>query len=343
MKYFSRIDGLRALAVGAVMMSHYLPHEYLFGIPLGSFGVNLFFVISGFLITGILSAAREFQTASVLRAFYFRRFLRIFPLYYFCLIVSSASGWIDSEGDIIWHWLYASNWMFWSQGAWGDAAHFWSLAVEEQFYLFWPLVFLALGKRMKAVWISVALLSAGFIYRIFCSIPEVEAGYLWDITTPACFEALGMGALLSCIWQRGNQGEIGAALAVTSGVLCTQMLLLNWGIGGAELRYQLFLLWSLTLIWYLCRIEVSKCDWFFFSPVVRYLGQISYGLYIWHNFMNAPWYGMADILKFPDWLTWGLGAVIGKSILTVIFATGTWYGFEKPLLKLKSKFSYDGR
>ena len=325
------------------MMSHYLPHEYLLGIPWGSFGVNIFFVISGFLITGILGKATQFRTAQVLRAFYFRRFLRIFPLYYFCLIVASIFGWIGNDGATSWHWLYLSNWYFWSQGAWGGpVSHFWSLAVEEQFYLFWPLAFLGFGERIKAVHISFALLAIGFLFRVFCVIPLFDAGLLWYITTPACLEALGMGALLSCFWQRGTQAQIGMALAVTTGLLFTQMFLLNWGIGLSEFRYQLFLLWSVTLIWYLCRIKVSHCDWFFFSPVVRYLGQISYGLYIWHNFMNAPWYGMAEVLEFPDWLTFGLGAVIGKSILTVIFATATWYGFEKPLLKLKSRFRYDG-
>ena len=81
-------------------------------------------------------------------------------------------------------------------------------------------------------------------------------------------------------------------------------------------------------------------DGFFLHPVVRYLGMISYGLYVWHNFMGIPWHAMASYMEFPEWLEYRFGAILGKSILTVAFATVTWYGLEKPLLRLKRRFEY---
>src|SRR5436309_1918792 len=145
--YVPQLDGVRALAVSLVVAEHYTHHE----LPLatGRTGVILFFILSGFLITGILLDAREWARAAgvprppVLRRFYGRRFLRIFPLYYASLAVLYAAGVPDVKGYAGWHLAYLSNVLFCRLGAWPAAtAHLWSLAVEEQFYLAWPLAIL---------------------------------------------------------------------------------------------------------------------------------------------------------------------------------------------------------
>ena len=341
MKYFERIDGLRALAVAAVMWSHYVPKEYHFGIPWGAFGVNLFFVISGFLITGILHRAEAIPFSKTLNAFYLRRFLRIFPLYYFCLVFVTTLGWAEFSSGALWHWLYASNWLFWFEGSWGGSvSHFWSLAVEEQFYLFWPILFLFVGRRVGGVWVSISLVLLGILFRAVALSTPLGDSFHWDILTPACFESLGMGAVLSGIWQSMSFKRIGCALAFTSCALCFQICPLQSSSSGSESIYQIFTLWSFMILWFLCRAKHTWADVFFLNSVVRYLGMISYGLYIWHNFMGYPWGAMAEFFDFPDSIQFGLGGVIGKSLLTVVFSSATWYGFEKPLLKLKERFTY---
>lgn len=342
MKYFERIDGLRALAVGAVMMSHYVPSQYLLGIPWGSFGVQLFFVISGFLITRILRKAKEQSLAKGLLTFYWRRFIRIFPLYYFCLLWISVLGWgMHFSADSLWHWAYLSNWKFWIDGSWGGPiSHFWSLAVEEQFYLFWPMLFLKAGGERKGLWSAIGLVMIGVMYRVIglsSSLCETE---LWDFLTPACLEPLGLGAVLAHTWRSRSPRFLGRGFSILSAILLMVLWMFHLDVLSAEWRYHAFVLWCVALIWFVCRANRTLLDGFLLHPIIRYLGMISYGLYVWHNFMGIPWHWLAEAGGFPDWLQFRIGGILGKSALTVLFATMTWYGFEKPLLRLKDRFSY---
>jgi peptidoglycan/LPS O-acetylase OafA/YrhL len=341
MKYFERLDGLRAFAVGAVMMSHYVPNEYQLGIPWGEFGVHLFFIISGFLITRILRKSMGRPMSRSLLTFYARRFLRIFPLYYFCLLWISLFGWgLDFSATALWHWTYTSNWLFWSEGQWGSVSHFWSLAVEEQFYLVWPLLFLSVMQDRKGRWMAAMLFLAGLIYRLYVQNTTVDDSAFWGIATPACLESLGMGAVLAHYWKSCSMRTISRMFLVSCLLLFVFIALVHEGHVSGEWRFQAFLLWAVMAIWFVCRSEKTAIDGFFFHPFVRYLGMISYGLYVWHNFMGIPWHAMANFMGFPEWLEFRFGAIIGKSMLTVLFATATWYGFEKPLLRLKDRFQY---
>src|SRR4029450_13372172 len=142
LKYMQQLDGLRAMAVLAVLWTHYLPEEdWLFGVYWGGFGVRLFFVLSGFLITGILLKSRQYvmqgpqPAAFALRPFYSRRLLRIFPLYYTTLAVTALMAIPPVRETMVWHITYLSNVYFSIQGRFhGPIRHFWSLSVEEQFY-----------------------------------------------------------------------------------------------------------------------------------------------------------------------------------------------------------------
>src|SRR5262245_34719431 len=138
-----QLDGLRALAVLGVLVCHSTDSEWA---HLGPFGVRLFFVISGFLITRILLEQRGAPVGSVLRAFYWRRLGRIAPLYYVALIVYWSFG-VPGAREL-WPWLvtYTSN-MVDPATPLGFVGHFWSLAVEEQFYLVWPPLVLLLSRR----------------------------------------------------------------------------------------------------------------------------------------------------------------------------------------------------
>src|SRR5687768_1429660 len=157
--YFRQLDALRALAVSMVIFSHWPGYHHdmwsddLFWFN-GEIGVKLFFVISGFLITGILLDERikadqnDLGKASLLKTFYIRRFLRIFPLYYATLFVAFVLGHPDVVASWKWQVTYLSNFFYAMRGEYlGEVSHFWSLAVEEQFYFVWPLIILFVPKK----------------------------------------------------------------------------------------------------------------------------------------------------------------------------------------------------
>src|SRR5882672_1783125 len=163
--HMPQLDGIRAIAVALVLMTHYTHFRWTL---IGSrTGVLLFFILSGFLITGILLDIKEAMTGSAsqsafaLRQFYCRRFLRIFPLFYATLLVTYIAGFPDVRIYLGWHAAYLSNFLFfWKQSYLGYAGHFWSLAVEEQFYLVWPAVILLAPKRMLLSIILSCVLAA---------------------------------------------------------------------------------------------------------------------------------------------------------------------------------------
>ena len=168
-----QLDSLRALAVTSVLIHRFWPTCVLeqAGTGIGHLGVRLFFVLSGYLITGILLRCRssmeagQSDAATNLRRFYIRRFLRIFPPYYALLALMVIRNFPGVRDTLWWHAGYASNFLFALEGDWkpGDTSHFWSLAVEEQFYLVWPfLILLVPRSRLVAVVIAITVSSPLF-------------------------------------------------------------------------------------------------------------------------------------------------------------------------------------
>ncbi len=210
--YLPQLDGLRTVAVGLVLVWHWLPGYALPWLD-GEFGVRLFFVMSGLLITGILLDARTKSEQGigtrfgVLHAFYIRRALRIFPVYYATLFVTYALGFDSVCDGLAWHLTYTSNMLFALKGEWsGYALHLWALSVEEQFYLVWPWAVLfaprryLIGCAVGAIGIGVAskslLLAAG---------QPVAA----NVLTVSALDTLGIGAFFAIMmrpeyWPEGR-------------------------------------------------------------------------------------------------------------------------------------------
>src|SRR5688572_2559121 len=210
------LDGVRGVAILLVLILHFsayghglapsallIDRLYYRVAGAGWIGVDLFFVLSGFLITGILCSARASE--HYLRNFYARRVLRIFPLYYgalILLVVLLPWFWPDNAGidsmarDAPWYWTYLSNLKI-ARDGWpesGAIGHFWSLAVEEQFYLVWPLIVMALGRRQLQYACLVCIVGALAI-RVSLNMQGNSTAAF--VLTPARMDALAVGAYLA--------------------------------------------------------------------------------------------------------------------------------------------------
>jgi peptidoglycan/LPS O-acetylase OafA/YrhL len=198
--HMPQLDGIRALAVCAVLVQHFLGGN-IGGrfLPFGSYGVRVFFVLSGFLITGILLRERGVK-ASFHPAghFYARRFLRILPLYVMVLTVASA---INVEGireRLPWHAACLTNVYYALHGTFiGPEGAFWSLSVEEQFYLCWPWLMFFLPWE-KLPYFIVAVILVGPIFRLGAILAGWNSVAVTTLTF-ACLDALGLGALLALV------------------------------------------------------------------------------------------------------------------------------------------------
>ncbi len=200
--YRPQLDSLRAFAVGAVLLAHFwLPQLHF-----STFGVRLFFVLSGFLLTTIL--LRERRDAEVvglskgvlLKDFYVRRILRIWPAYYAAIVGVVLMGSSSVEDTFAWHALFASNILFFQQQQWYPpvTSHLWTLSVEEQFYLLLPIVILFLPQRRLRTVFAVCIATA-IAYRAMVAITVTGMLDFYYLLPVAQLDALGGGALLALI------------------------------------------------------------------------------------------------------------------------------------------------
>lgn len=230
-----------------------------------------------------------------------------------------------------WHYFYLSNFYFVAQGSWtGVISHFWTLAVEEQFYLIWPwVVLLVSNKRLPMVlWLVVA---SAPLYRAAGDIwfPHIA---LWDKATPGSFDSLGLGALLA--WYRRNgmphistPAAWGIAAVGVAGYFVTGPFALT------------MLCVAFVLLINACAIGVggpfgALCNW---APLL-YLGRISYGLYIFHNII--PVLGRKILAAIPVLDALPLSGVAVFTVLTVIIAALSWHLYEGPINEFKRLFPY---
>jgi peptidoglycan/LPS O-acetylase OafA/YrhL len=367
--YFPAFDGIRAVAILAVFVNHYSVLTY------GRLGVSVFFVLSGFLITGVLLRSRG-QPGN-LKTFYMRRTLRIFPLYWgFWIVVAGLTGVLH----IMWNranWLYvvyAGNyiWSFFGDRFGAPAVlvhlgirpsavgfphqyilvgHFWTLAVEEQFYLFWPLLILR-PKRIESVLrICVGVIVAVLVAKVVVSFWAAGFPSQWIRVMPLrCDEFACGGALAALLFvgrgtalvRKANWIFYGstAALVISCFVnsqLSSELGAARWDFLANTLAVDLFAV-GLILVGMDSRKGVTKVlSW---KPLVM-LGQISYGFYLFHdlghiairNFVEATLAGHSEALR--DACTAGLAFV-----LALVCAALSFRYWETPFLRLKDKWKF---
>jgi peptidoglycan/LPS O-acetylase OafA/YrhL len=360
--HIPQLDALRFFAILGVIVTHEWypdPFPWIFqGLDPGGVGVRLFFVLSGFLITGILLRCRRrveergHRRSVLIRRFYMRRFLRIYPLYYAVLAAIIIVGIAPTR--LLWPWLvtYTTNIYISVHHQWiGDSGIFWTLAVEEQFYLLWPLLVLVVPRRWLLPLLAGMIVLAP-MYRLYAAIHVpgdlVLNGYTSGTFTLAVFDSLGMGALIAVLVDMDS----------------TRTLLRRWlsrialPVGGAAVLLLLavsyyrgptanFIFGETAQALVLCWV-VGTASQGFTGPVgsllewrpICYLGKVSYGMYIFHAFVPILllWIGRRFGLQYtgePRLLNFFLVLVT-----TVAIAAVSWHLFERPINNLKRYFPY---
>lgn len=358
------LDGVRGLAILAVMIYRFglrgdfhstsgedeFPQLVFQTLLLGQRGVDLFFVLSGFLITGILFDARG--EPHFFRHFYTRRILRILPLYYgslvlFLLVIprflSSAQFPINhAMEDQHWLWLHAANFSHLLRGDWslGRLDHFWSLAIEEHFYFIWPLV-IFLCTRKSALWIC----GVGIVGTMIARIAWLKAGggdVAVETLTIFRIDGLLTGAWLA-LAVRGSDGAAAVAKPASWVFVATAILLVPLVLTGKRLMmipetiFAVFFTSVLAIIlggdshaWYKKLCETS---------FLRFFGKYSYAMYIFQNPL-IPLTALLFTSKEFESLTGSF--VAGRLLYGLLMAAITtavsllsWNLFEKHFLSLK--------
>ncbi|MEI6605231.1 MAG: acyltransferase [Verrucomicrobiota bacterium] len=358
-RHFTALDGFRGVAVLLVMLSHFIKTGDVIGdqqpwhllLRGGFVGVDMFFVLSGFLITGILldspkCGARYFKT------FYLRRMLRIFPLYYGVLLLAFGV-FRHPGGDSPWWFVgFASNlgdayygrWLHATDGV--SIAHFWSLAVEEQFYLIWPLLVYLLPPR-RLVMVSLALLIIAPLSGVMFFLANNGLGsYVFTLNR---FHTLGMGALLAVAWRHPIYWQHCQAwalpLGVLTGLLTTVGIMYAPHSGFCSAAPALWApyLWGSVLV--LSMRPAGLLAHGLASPFLVFIGRISFGLYVYHSFFE----NWARLHIYEAWLVPAMAGGRASALLvflplayalSIAIAYLSWQYFEKPILSLNRKFQY---
>ncbi len=330
---FPQFDAIRALAVFSVMFAHFggpaAARLAAVGLDCGALGVRCFYVLSGFLITTILLAdtSHSCRTAEIMKRFYARRILRIFPLYYGVLAVGVIIGIADVRDNLFWHASYLADWA--GRGM-GVTSHFWSLCVEEQFYLAWPIAVVGLRRRSAvsslAVAIAISIIAAVTIPNPFLA------------RTAGSFAYLGTGCALALSRSGHLSGKAlmgGAVLCLLPAVLVTTRTLGASAAGGARLWAYWDAVAFGVLIARAAKGFSGFTGWILRLPPLRFVGRISYGVYVYHEFVPTALraVGGTFVANANPYLR--ALAYLG---CTLLIATASYFGFERMFLRLKERF-----
>jgi peptidoglycan/LPS O-acetylase OafA/YrhL len=373
------LDGLRGLAILLVILFHHtlmrqetgFDEVYVGLARLGWSGVDLFFVLSGFLITGLLYDARG--GPHYFRNFYIRRALRIVPVYVvFVFFTLHVSPWLWSDTDLArmgrdamaerseaWYWLFLPNVLFALDGNFGhpNLAVTWSLGIEEQFYLLWPLVVL-MADRRRLMWTCAALVVAAPVIRTAFVLGGADP--IVPYVLPFCrMDALAAGAwvALACRSTTGTAPKLRgwarvvlpAAAAVVFGIWWLEDPLSDGDWAEPVMQSvgytALALLFAALLALAVLAPPTSRLARALSAPPLRMFGRYSYALYLFHvpvrRFIRDEYFPVAS---FPTWLDSPLpGQLLFYVVATapaLALAWVSWHALEAPILKLRRRVPY---
>jgi peptidoglycan/LPS O-acetylase OafA/YrhL len=346
-RYFASLDGLRCLSIVAVIWHHAAGHlpGYFGG---GYLAVKLFFVISGFLITTLLLREKEKYGKVSLPDFYLRRTLRIFPLYYAVLalylvvvLLTPARTSADQQAragflhNLPYFATYTSNWFVELTSGPRVIFYFaWSLATEEQFYLLWPCV-VALGKNWRLpVFVAVALGAAGMAKELLLPGGASPTGGVLIRIGTSIAPSICLGCLLGyCLhYRRGYRIAFRVLGPAWSAPAALAALAVTAAIPGTPIfGIQLVMVW---LVGACCIRPHHLLSPWLGNPVVRYVGTISYGMYLLHMLaLNVA----RRVVPAPQ--CGPVATFLAALALTIVAAALAYRFYELPFLKLKQRFS----
>ncbi|HET7105626.1 MAG TPA: acyltransferase [Candidatus Acidoferrum sp.] len=360
--HMPELDTIRGLAILGVILYHgfywahdltaYTPWQRIFlkAMSVGQYGVNLFFVLSGFLITGILLNTRDRK--DYYKRFYLRRALRILPAYYLTLLILVIFG-LTSKGFLLMSLLYSSN-LSLLFGITMSYTVLWSLAVEEHFYLVWPAAVRKMSPRgLLALGVSLIVVSPGL--RFCCGLlPAKYAAivggcsyYTWN-----SFDGLALGAVMALLVRRMNDDRM-KLLRFSLGLIGLGLLIAAAGYPfgiitrmnpvGEALQW---VPWHLGLGGFLgILVVVGSGKWKTFAAprILTFFGAISYGLYLYHLlFLFAyNWLlkrtGFAEHWNLSPWGRTWLSMLVSSTAAILFSYLSRWY-FEEPFLRLKDRW-----
>jgi peptidoglycan/LPS O-acetylase OafA/YrhL len=354
-KKIRSIDGLRAISISMVLLGHashsmpaYLQDNIFFKfISNGALGVDIFFVISGYLITKLM-LAEERKTGKInIKNFYIRRALRIFPVFYLYILVILVLKWFfvpdifSSYGLVLFAGLYLWNYrsLFHlridgnDNGLW-FFGHFWSISMEEQFYLLWPMAFMNVRRDLlKRIVLAIILIMPIVRVLTYFAMPECRGDIKLMLHTGG--DTILIGCLGALIEDKIFSNRLTNRIITTN--YCVAFLLLFvfvispmlsakfhgaytllFGMGLENVAVLFLLLWAIHVPSFAARILNSK--------VLAHIGVLSYSLYIWQQ------------LILSNKLSYSFSGFPQNIILVFILAAFSYYVIEKPVLKLKDRF-----
>jgi peptidoglycan/LPS O-acetylase OafA/YrhL len=337
MRRIAELDGLRG-AAAVLIVAYHLFKDY----PPGFWAaVDLFFVLSGYLITAIV--LRHACSWRFLLAFYARRGLRIWPIYYLVILILVLG--VGRRGDLValpYYLTYTQQLPHYWGGAmpdWPEMGHTWTLALEEQFYLIWPALVLLGGRRWTCL-LASALAIAALEARV--------AGAYWWVLAGRC-DGFALGGLLAAILagpdaDRARRSArswavvLGAlAILLCAGLAATGRLMVAGGTVTTPLRVTIASLGSFALV----ALVVCHAGHPLLAPLrtrlLVYLGTISYGIYLYHYLIIKLCAAVGN--------SWNLGTGpalwLTEIVLTLAAAVTSWHLIERPILRIKDRFQYE--
>jgi peptidoglycan/LPS O-acetylase OafA/YrhL len=370
------LDGLRGVAILLVLLIHFYQKSFIIDaypvaanilgrvVGAGGYGVELFFVLSGFLITGILLDTRH--EPGFFKNFYMRRVLRIFPLYYGALaivllvlphLIQFDQGAENIRKHQIWMWTYLTNWpaagWIWDNSALFLLGHFWSLSVEEHFYFVWPSLVAVLSRRTLCV-LCGGLVCLGLLSRSVSALMGAGAPILFQWTTLQKVDGLAIGALIAIVLRDASLAlYLPKKRARERNLLVFGMLFLaylwlprKWHLAVFDIAAETIIVcfFGLLLLHVLSINRVQLMYRLLTSKLIVAFGTYSYGIYVIHGILRPMFSRVIDWNSLPQ--TYGLQFVYLAAYW--VMAVGISFGlaymsyhlFEKQFLKLKRYFQY---